>query len=260
MQIMFAGEELENEKSLNYYNVQFGGELRLVLTPKDKRSEAFRMVVDNAKKRSKSGKDKLSLTKRDVYRALVDLEDEDVRDVPSSHVILIVVAAVISTAKRFPTFKEFNHFMRQIKHPTNWYNTQWQAELVRMKEELRTRKTRARLKAEEKVCARLRAEEARARLEEEEKRLMTKKLAEVAEDKLRIKAVRVRKERLDKAEEALARADKELSDAEARVERACNAETKINMEKQRDRKVMARDNANDLLQQVRRNIAQETSH
>ena len=262
MQIMFAGVQLENQKSLHDYHVKFGDKLRLVLTQEDMRSAAITRVVDRAKERCKSRNGNSRMTKCDVYRAFAELEgvEEMFRGVPSSDVILSIVAAAMSTVNRFPTFKEFDSFMQHLKDPTLWHNYRHanEAELARFKKEFRTRETRTRLKAEEQVRARLSAEQARARLEEEEKRLMTKKHAEVAEEKLRMKAACVRKERLDKAEEALARADKELYDAEARVARARNAETKIKMEQQRDCKIMARDNAKDLLQQVRRDIAHET--
>ena len=45
--------------------------------------------------------------------------------------------------------------------------------------------------------------------------------------------------------------------AEARVTRARNAEIKAKMEQQRDCKFMARDNAKDVFDQVRRDIARE---
>lgn len=136
-------------------------------------------------------------------------------------------------------------------------------ELKKKHEEEAREEARARtlVKVEEEVRARRKAkEEAWTRLKAEEERLMVKKREEVAAEKLRMKAVRARKERLDKAEQTAARAAKELSDAEARVQRARNAEIKTKMENQRDCKMMARDNANDLLEQVRRDIAHETAH
>ena len=81
-------------------------------------------------------------------------------------------------------------------------------------------RARTLVKVEEEVRARRKAkEEARTRLKVEEERLMVKKREEVAAEKLRMEAVRARKKRLDKAEQTAARAAKELSDAEARVQR-----------------------------------------
>lgn len=251
MQLVFAGEELKDESILN--RVHFGAELHLFLVghEEDAMKRSSKMVTDRAKELCKRRNNSSQITAWDICRAFAELTANPkfkVVCVLPNAMLEAVVNDAISITGFFPSFEKFEKISQQL----------------RLLEEIdamhKKRETYVRLKAEDEMAKRLKVkEEARSRLKAEEERLLAKTRAEVTAEKLRMAAARTRKERLNKAEEAFARAVKELSDAEVRVGRARNAEIQTKMEKQRDCKMIARDRANDMLEQVRRDIACETA-